>query len=157
MGRRKRGEVPTLKTGSYVDFLLGNFLLADVEDQWGNEEQILKMAADLNLEVDNSDEDGDIVIWSKWISPVRPLKGDSKSTWWFNSNHLVLGSTSHRDSLRFQFKYDDKSIRFGTWREIYAIALAYWRETTFFAWRKGDLLIFNNQTVTHNASPGTGP
>ena len=115
------------------------------------------MAADLNLEVDNSDEDGDIVIWSKWISPVRPLKGDSKSTWWFNSNHLVLGSTSHRDSLRFQFKYDDKSIRFGTWREIYAIALAYWRETTFFAWRKGDLLIFNNQTVTHNASPGTGP
>jgi len=155
--RRKRGEVPTKKTGSYVDFLLGDFLLADVDDQWGNEEQILRMAGELNLEVDNTDEEGDIVIWSKWISPVRRLPGGAgSSTWWFNSNHLVLGSTSHRDSLRFQFKYPDKSIRFGTWQDIYAIAVAYWRETTFFSWQSGDLIVFNNQAITHNASPGTG-
>ena len=154
--RRKRTQVPFQKTGGYVDFLLGNFLLSGVEDQWGDEEQILRMAQDLNLEVDNSDEDSDIVIWSKWINPVRQLSGSGESTWWFNSNHLVVGSTTHTESLKFQFRMKDKTIRRGSWREIYAIAYAYWAETTFFAWEQGDLLLFNNQTVAHDASPGTG-
>jgi len=49
--RRKRGNVPTSRTGTYTEFLLGDYLLEGVEDQWGDERQILKMAKDLNLEV----------------------------------------------------------------------------------------------------------
>lgn len=36
------------------------------------------------------------------------------------------------------------------------VAEAYWFEATFYSWRPGDMLLFNNNLVAHDATPGVG-
>jgi len=163
MARKSKAPVPKRMTGGYLDFLLGLFELEGVEDQFWptrNIEEIYKFAHDLDLDVEETDDE--VVIWSRWISPERPLK-DGGATWWCNGNHCAVGSADvfgRPDALKglpWLFRFADGTERPAQIREILEISLAWWQEATFFRWQTGDLLLFNNQVVAHNATPGLGP
>ena len=163
LARKKKASVPKKSTGGYLDFLLGNFELDGVEDQfWPNHkvEEIHAFAKKLDLDVVETEDE--VVIWSRWISPERPLK-DGGSTWWCNGNHCAVGSADvfgRPDALAglpWRFRFTDGTERCANIREIVQISLAWWQEATFFRWKPGDLMIFNNQVVAHNGTPGLGP
>ena len=114
-------------------------------------------AASLGLEV--VEQEHDLAVYSPWVPTHRPYVigsgGTMEETWWLNGNHMTLGAKGHR-SLPFQFRFPDGIERAPTLTEARTIAAAYWRESSFIPWQPGDLLIFSNQLVAHNASPGIG-
>lgn len=162
LARKRKAAVPKQKSGGYLDFLLGKFELDSVEDQfWPTRrlEEIKSLAANLDLEVTETDDE--IVISSRWIAPERPMT-DGSTTWWCNGNHLAVGSQDvfgRPDALQglpWLFRFGDGTERPATMEEILKISWAWWQEAAFFNWKSGDILIFNNQVVAHNASPGLG-
>mmetsp|Transcript_12243 Transcript_12243/g.23005 ORF Transcript_12243/g.23005 Transcript_12243/m.23005 type:complete len:464 (+) Transcript_12243:94-1485(+) len=162
LARKRKEPVPKKKTGGYLDFLLGLFELEHVKDQfWPTRkvEEIKALVQDLNLDIVETEDE--VVVWSKWISPERPLKRGGH-TWWCNGNHLAVGSQDvfkRPDALAgltWVFKFEDGSERAASMSEIVKISWAWWQEATFFKWQDGDLVIFNNQVVAHNATPGVG-
>ena len=72
-----------------------------------------------------------------------------------NGNHMTLGATGH-PLMQFESRFPDGIERAPTLAEATTIAAAYWRESSFFPWEQGNLLIFSNQLVAHSASPGLG-
>ena len=112
---------------------------------------------ELNIEVERTEEE--TVLWSKWIEPQRELNGQGGCTWWGNGNHLQLGtpafSPATADALAWRWRVNGTE-RPATTYEVYSIAWAHWTEATFFSWQCGDILVFNNQTVSHDATPGLG-
>eukprot|EP00164_Ancoracysta_twista_P010708 GFYU01016251.1.p1 GENE.GFYU01016251.1~~GFYU01016251.1.p1 ORF type:complete len:460 (-),score=124.37 GFYU01016251.1:174-1553(-) len=171
LARKKKLPVEKKETGSYIDFLLGKFELAGVKDQWMPNQDvsdIYKLCNRLNLDVVEGDDD--IQIWSKWVSPSRAVVSDSKTspvegregdvTWWCNCNHVQVGSgisgAYNQEQLPWYFKYPDGEERHATVDEVFQISSAYWMETSFFDWHRGDLLIFDNQLIAHDATPGRG-
>lgn len=113
-------------------------------------------AASLGLEV--VDQGHDLAVYSPWVPTHRPcalVNEKEEETWWLNGNHMTLGATGH-PQLPFEFRFADGTERAPTLAEATTIATAYWRESSFFPWVQGDLLIFSNQLVAHNASPGVG-
>ena len=161
--------VPSL----YLPCTLGRYALAGVEDAW-SAQTVAARAAELNLEVREGGEayaadgtgEGDTVVWSKWVEPCRALPcvrgGRSPGcTWWGNNNHVALGSTevygAHtRRALAWEFRFADGTERAASLPEVYAIAWAHWAEGAYWAWARGDMLVFNNQVVAHDATPGVG-
>lgn len=108
--------------------------------------------------VESADE---LVVWSRWISPSRPLP-DGTATWWCNGNHVSVGSADvfgrpdALEGLPWLFRFEDGTERPATVGEIMMISWAWWQEAAFYKWHRGDLLIFNNQVVAHNGTPGVG-
>ena len=174
LARKKKQAVPKRAKCGYLEYLLGHVELESVPDQFWPTRQVKEMETfckklNLDLVEEPAEEGGDYVIWSKWIEPSRAVPGktgksgskatSTQKTWWCNSNHVVVGSQGDGDlpkKMKWLFRFDDGTERGATWSEIYSIALAYWRETTFFTWHAGDLIIFNNQIITHDATPGSG-
>ena len=164
---------PRQTSGDYEGFLLGEYELDGVADQWatgidsssggsdesgtgsgtGREVALRERAASLGLEV--IDEGDDLAIWSSWIPTIRHHDITKEQTWWLNGNHMTLGACGH-PKLPFLFRFDNGVERAPTWEEAVIISTAFWRESSFFAWERGDLLLFDNQLVAHNASPGVG-
>ena len=114
-------------------------------------------AASLGLEV--VEQEHDLAVYSPWMPTHRRYAMGNghavEETWWLNGNHMMLGAKGH-SSLPFQFRFPDGIERAPTLMEATTIAAAYWRESSFIPWQPGDLLIFSNQLVAHNASPGVG-
>jgi len=164
LARKRKAPVPLAESGGYLDYLLGNFELADVLDNFWPTRRVIelrKLAGELGLELEETDTE--FVVWSRWINPSRPLADSSgEITWWANGNHMAVGSQDifgRPDALKglpFEFKFADGSVRPASMAEIIEISLAWWQEAAFYRWAKGDLLIFNNQVVAHNATPGLG-
>ena len=84
-----------------------------------------------------------------------------------------LSSGKHAEALPFQFRFEDGTERPATSAEIIDIAMAYWSalqtqpflyahsgfarcEAVFVPWQLGDIVIFDNQLVAHDATPGLG-
>eukprot|EP00933_Yihiella_yeosuensis_P007028 TRINITY_DN111910_c0_g1_i1.p1 TRINITY_DN111910_c0_g1~~TRINITY_DN111910_c0_g1_i1.p1 ORF type:complete len:470 (-),score=92.78 TRINITY_DN111910_c0_g1_i1:394-1803(-) len=162
LARKRKELVPKKQSGGYLDFLLGKFELQGVKDQfWPTRqvEEINALAAALNLEVVETDDE--VIVWSRWISPERRLKHGG-ATWWCNGNHLSVGSQDvfgRSDALKglpWLFRFADGTERPATMAEIVEISWAWWQEAAFLQWQEGDLVIFNNQVVAHNATPGIG-
>ena len=165
LARKQRAQVPKKPKCGYIDYLMGRYELDSVPDQFWptrKKQEIVDFCERLDLELVEEDTtcDGsdDYVIWSKWINPSRAVEGQpGKVTWWCNSNHVSVGSQGPLvDKMKWLFRFPDGSERGARWSEIYSICLAYWRETTFFTWHAGDLIIFDNQLITHDATPGSG-
>lgn len=162
LARKKREKVPKRAKCGYLDFLMGKCELESVPDQFWPTHSIDELRSfcgrlDLELVEESEEQGGDYVIWSKWIEPSRQVPGTDEVSWWCNGNHIQVGSQGALvEKMKWLFKYDGGTERGASWSEIYSIALAYWCETIFFTWRAGDLIIFNNQILTHDASPGSG-
>ena len=103
------------------------------------------------------EESGDRQVVSPRISLKRHLAASDSDTFWLNGNHMAIGAMGGADGkLPFVLKFASGEVRSPTKREMVSIATSYWRESCFFEWQLGDLLLFDNQLMAHNATPAVG-
>ena len=152
-------QVKKQESGDYEGFLTGSWEFAQYPDQWSpcletRQADIEAQCNQLGVRCSVDKERNDIVIESEWVPLVRPHEATDSETVWCNLNHAILGK--EHELLPFYFQYKDGSERHASWSELFALVAAYWSESTFFAWEKGDMLLLHNQLIAHNASPGVG-